>query len=154
MSEDWDLDGLDDLDNIDDLDDNNIEDSNKKSSYKKKDKKSGLSRFIPLFIFIVIILIFLYYLTSTGSNSNDSENSEQESETTTSEVDQRVELPLINTEQVAWTDEVCRLSSQDEWGSSLHNMYTYDDKKSPKTIRDDISDILDRNAYRLSLIHI
>ena len=33
MSEDWDLDGLDDLDNIDDLDDNNIEDSNKKSSY-------------------------------------------------------------------------------------------------------------------------
>lgn len=151
MSEDWDLDGLDDLDNIDDLDDNNIKDSNKKSSHKKKDKKSGLSRFIPLFIFIVIILIFLYYLTSTGSNSNDSENSEQESETTTSEVDQRVELPLINTEQVAWTDEVCRLSSQDEWGSSLHNMYTYDDKKSPKTIRDDISDILDRNAYRLGV---
>ena len=30
-------------------------------------------------------------------------------------------------------------------------MSTYDEKKSPKTIRDDISDILDRNAYRLGV---
>lgn len=150
MEEDWDLDGLDDLD---DLDGEDLDNDKKKSSKKKKEKNSnGFSKIIPILAVIVVILIIIYFTTSNNSeNSKENESDDSASETTTSEVQERVKLPLINTEQVAWTDEVCRLSSQDEWGSSLHSMPSYDKKKTPKTIRDDISDILERNAYRLGV---
>lgn len=156
MSDDWgldDLDGLDDFDSLDDVDnlDESEETKNAAKNKNNKEKKGGLSKIIPIFAIILVVLIIVYITTSTNSNENDSNEENTSSEVPTSQVKERVKVPLINTEQVAWVDEVCRLSGADEWGSSLHNMSTYDEKKSPKTIRDDISDILDRNAYRLGV---
>jgi len=148
MAEEWDLDGLDDLGDLDDLDD--VEEKSQKNKKKKENKKekSGFSKLIPVFIIIIVLLIIVYSFTSTDNNDN---TKDPETETTESKQEDRAELPLINTEQVAWADEVCRLSSQDQWGSSLHNFDSYSDKQYPKTVRDDMADILGRNAYRLGV---
>lgn len=132
-----------DLDDFDSLDDDS-------GVPKKKNKKEGTSPIFKVLAGLFVAAIIGTILYSSNSNDNTREAQVTETKTSEAESNERAELQLVNTEQVLWADEMCNYFSYNEWGDSLHKMPTYDEAKKPKTVRDEMSDLLGRNAYRVN----